>query len=548
MHYDVPIAALAVAGKSCAVLHQATCEIIQQGERPQDVLRKYKVKKLEINHIDIIDVAPLSASLKIYGGRLHVKKMQDLPFPPGTVLSPEQIAIVRWYCLNDLDATETLYLDLEKEINLRETMGKEYNLDLRSKSDAQIAETVISQEVSRRNNRRPSRPVIIMGTSYRYKAPQFLQFNSPNMQWTFNVAKSALFVVGEGGSVGMPPELNELAIPIGKGVYRMGIGGLHSSEKCVTHVSDEEFILLDRDVESYYPAIILNLGLFPAQLGTNFLTVYRGIVNRRLAAKKAKNKVVADSLKITVNGTYGKLGSKYSVLYAPDLSIQVTITGQLSLLMLIERLELQGVEVLSANTDGIVVRCPRKREAEVEGIFKQWEADTGFKTEEVRYKSIHSRDVNSYIAIKEAGGTKAKGAYSSASLHKNPTNSICVRAVEAFLMQGTPLETTVLESRDIREFVTVRQVKGGAVKVQEDLTEYLGKAIRWYYAKDISGEIVYARSGNKVPRSEGAKPLMVLPDTFPEDVDHAWYCEEAERMLRETGYYGEVELSDITDE
>ena len=33
--------------------------------------------------------------------------------------------------------------------------------------------------------------------------------------------------------------------------------------------------------------------------------------------------------------------------------------------------------------------------------------------------------------------------------------------------------------------------------------DYLGKAIRWYYGKDVSGEIVYAKNGNKVPRSEG---------------------------------------------
>ncbi|KKS65278.1 MAG: hypothetical protein UV34_C0020G0001, partial [Parcubacteria group bacterium GW2011_GWB1_42_6] len=41
--------------------------------------------------------------------------------------------------------------------------------------------------------------------------------------------------------------------------------------------------------------------------------------------------------------------------------IQVTITGQLALLMLIERLELCGVPVISANTDGLVVECPRDR-------------------------------------------------------------------------------------------------------------------------------------------------------------------------------------------
>ena len=41
------------------------------------------------------------------------------------------------------------------------------------------------------------------------------------------------------------------------------------------------------------------------------------------------------SKKIQINGSFGKLGSKYSLLYAPDLLLQTTITGQLALLMLI---------------------------------------------------------------------------------------------------------------------------------------------------------------------------------------------------------------------
>ena len=96
-----------------------------------------------------------------------------------------------------------------------------------------------------------------------------------------------------------------------------------------------------------YPSIILNLGLYPKHLGTAFLEVYRSLVERRLAAKKEKRTVEANTLKIVINGSFGKLGSKWSTLYSPDLMLQVTLTGQLSLLMLIERLTLAGVPVRS---------------------------------------------------------------------------------------------------------------------------------------------------------------------------------------------------------
>src|ERR1017187_7366641 len=141
----------------------------------------------------------------------------------------------------------------------------------------------------------------------------------------------------------------------------MGIGGLHSAESGVAHVAGSNYMLIDRDVTSYYPSIILNLGLYPQHMGEAFLTVYRSLVERRVAAKKAGDKVTAESLKIAVNGSFGKLGSKWSALYAPDLLIRVTITGQLSLLMLIEMIELAGLPVLSGNTDGILVKCHKDR-------------------------------------------------------------------------------------------------------------------------------------------------------------------------------------------
>ena len=69
-----------------------------------------------------------------------------------------------------------------------------------------------------------------------------------------------------------------------------------------------------------------------------------------------------------------------------------------------------------------------------------------------------------------------------------------------------------------------------------DHIEYLGKAIRWYYAKDVPGEIVYVLSGNKVPKSDGAKPMMDLPKEFPADLDFERYEREACEALAKIGY------------
>jgi hypothetical protein len=544
LEFDIPICSLAVAGLSLRQLKSATNLIILGGQRGWKVLKTFRVEPLKIDHIDLIEVAPLRASLKSYAGRLHVKKMQDLPFHPDTVLTSEQMAIVRWYCVNDITNTAALRECLKEHIDLRYTLSKEYKVDVRSKSDAQIAEAVISAELKRKGML-PRKPQIAIGTLYRYKVPHFIKYQTQLLNWMLDTVRSANFVVDEWGSIALPEHIKNLKLEINGCVYRMGIGGLHSSEQKVAHHSDKQYIIVDKDVTSYYPFIILNLGLTPQHLGQPFLQVYRSIVERRILAKKQGNKVVADSLKIVVNGSFGKLGSKHSILYSPDLLIQVTMTGQLLLLMLIERLELNGIHVVSANTDGVVIKCPRDQRELLDRVTRQWEMDTGFETEETTYRSIYSRDVNNYIAVKEDGSVKSKGAYSNPwastknlaeRLFKNPTSTICVEAVQEYLTKQTPLDDTIRACQDIGKFVVVRSVKGGAVKIwPDDSIEYVGKSVRWYYARDLGGEIIYATTGNKVPRSDGAKPLMELPESWPEDIDYEWYAAEAYRILEDIG-------------
>ncbi len=265
--------------------------------------------------------------------------------------------------------------------------------------------------------------------------------------------------------------------------------------------------------------------------------------------------------------------------------------------MLIEALELAGITVVSANTDGIVIRCKRSRKDELAAIVAAWEKQTGFETEETLYKALFSRDVNNYVALKEKGGYKGKGAFAETSISKNPQNNICVDAVCAFLEKRIPIADTIVGCDDVRKFVTVRTVKGGAIKITatqyddtltpggkrvhllangwqivvpgtlasarfdhdfinlegpcdvetayrmhcgEDQFEYIGKVVRWYYAIGETGALHYktvnSKGGrNKVPSSDGATPLMILPDELPCDIDYTKYIDEANDILRDLG-------------
>lgn len=537
--YDLPILKIALAGAECKTLKLASDDIILNDIPPWQLADKYPMAQIALDHIDIMEPTPgVQVSLKSYAGRINAPWMQDLPIDPDAEVTPKQREMLRKYCGNDLDVTIRLYRKVEDRIELRKAMSEQYGIDLRSKSDAQIAEAVIAHECGVSGS---DRPRIAPGTSYQFKAPGFINFQGDGLKRVLNLVQRSEYAVDKNGVVDIPKALADLKITVGGGVYRLGIGGLHSTEKRIAHHTDDDHVLSDHDVTSYYPNIILRLGLFPKHIGPRFLDVYRSIVDRRMAAKalmkvatkcgdkgeEKKQKTVQESLKIVLNGSFGKFGSKYSLLYSPDLLIRTTLTGQLALLQLIEQLEMLGIAVVSANTDGIVIKCPRDKTAERDAIIATWEFFSCFETEVTEYRALYSKDVNNYIAVKLDGGVKLKGLYAEPGLMKNPTNPICVEAVVQYLSMGVPVEETIAACDDITRFITIRSVKGGAVK--GDL--YLGKTVRWYYGAGETGAIHYRTNGNKVARSEGAVPLMTLPDSFPDNVDLSWYIAEAKSIL-----------------
>lgn len=571
INFDIPVVSAALAGFSNKALKQIANEIIKDDAKPWEISRTYDFELIECDHVDLIEIAPGQNSLKIYNGKMHGRRMQDLPVEEDAVLTHAEMDVVSDYCVNDLDATALLMQTLREQLTLRETMSKQYGVDLRSKSDAQIAEAVIKKELRRLTGEDPKKPKVKAGARYKYRVPDFIRYQTPELNAVLDNVRAADFAISASGKVLMPEVLKKAKIRIGDSIYRMGIGGLHSSEKTVAHVADEHTRIVDRDVRGYYPQIILNLGLYPQHLGPIFLRVFRSSVERRNKAKDRvdelkklikranddasllkqelkTNEDVSGSLKIVNNGAFGKLGSKWSVLFAPDLMIQVTVGGQLSLLMLIEMVELAGFGVISANTDGIVIICPKTGQERLESVIKDWEKRTGFETEETEYSALYSRDVNNYFAVKTDGSVKKKGAYAEpkivASSWPSPLNEVCSDAVVAYLTKGVPLYQTIHACTDIRRFITIRTVKGGAIKDGE----YLGKAIRWYYSKEAIGEIKYKLNGNKVPRTDGARPLMELPDVFPDDVDYDWYVREAQDILNDIGYSGGRSFSPLNPE
>ena len=531
-NYDLPLINAALDGANCKGIHKMSSEMIKNRMPDWLVHREFDITKRNYDHIELSEPSPaVMISLKNYGTRIGSKRLQEFYLDPHAPITSGEIAAFKEYCINDLDTTIDLYNAIEDRIQLRISMSEEYGLDLRSKSDAQIAEAVICSELDKVGVT-AVKPNFSKTYKPMYKAPDYVKFESKELQELVHEIETIQFDLADNGAVKLPKNLSNRKIVIGDTKYKMGIGGLHSQEKSMSVVSDEKNVMRNADFSSYYPFIIILLGLAPQHLGKKFLTIYERIVRRRLKAKAEGDKLVADSLKITINGSFGKFGSKYSKLYSPDLLLATTITGQLTLLMLIEQLELNGIPVVSANTDGLEYFCPRDKVELAETIIFDLELVTGYEMDSGEYKALHAANVNNYVAVYD-GEVKAKGIYAKTTLSKGRSTPIVFEAIREYLGNGTPVEHTIQSCGDINEFIAARTVKGGAVWKDE----YLGKMVRWYYS-DNGASIHYKSNGNLVPKTgehNGVRPMMDLTDDIPADLDYEWYILEAIRKLMDLG-------------
>lgn len=491
--FDMPIIAIVRERMySNKEIQEAAESLINVGTPHWQVLKAYDATPTDWNHIDLYEVAPgVQISLKTYAGRLAFPTMVEHTNFAKDLVTQADFDEVAAYCANDLRVTQALHRALKTECELRTDMSYRFEMDLRSKSDAQIAEAVISDKLHlKKGKQRPPRYV-------RYVAPALIQTSNLQVLEVVERFEAEYFTVNPENGAPIEPEWLKTPIQIGKHKYKFGLGGLHSvDDNNMFLCAGNGLRISDFDVGSYYPMIMMACGVIPnlgsRENGVRFMEIYKGFYVERMEHKRAKHKKLANSMKIFLNGTFGKLGSIYSPFYAPDLMLAVTITGQLNLAILIAELEeLPEVVVRSANTDGIVVQYPDALREELLAVFEANSKRTTFEYEETMYAKYAARDVNNYISIQATstglseqspprkgvllnqpdGSVKRKGQYASSDpalnalyLQKNPGMDAATNLAVEFLLGKLESPREFLKSRPMREFVAIQNIRGGGVQ------------------------------------------------------------------------------------
>ena len=440
------------------------------------------IEQIDLFKIHHFDNKARATSLKVLEFNMRSDDIQDLPFKVGTYLTREQVEKLKQYNRHDVAQTKLFYYKTLDMIRFREELTVKYNRDFMNHNDTKIGKDYFVMKLEEagvpcydysdkgRKPRQTPRPQLAL----RDAILPWIQFEQPEFVRVLNWLKNQTITETKG-------VFNDLVARVDGFDFVFGLGGIHGSIESEVVESDDELVIVDLDVSSYYPNLAICNRFYPKHLGVEFCDIYKNLYEQRKTYPKgsAENAM----LKLALNGVYGDSNNKFSVFYDPLFTMSITLNGQLLLCVLAENLiRISGLTLIQINTDGVTVRLPRTEMAHLQEVRHWWERLTGLELEEAIYKSMMIRDVNSYIAQYESGKVKRKGAYEySLGWHQNAGGLVIPKVAEKVLIDGAPIRETVENWPELMDFMLRTKVPRSSYLQWGD--EQVQNISRYYIAK-----------------------------------------------------------------
>lgn len=493
IHYDNPIINYCIEffnndnythNRICESIFNMSNIITSNNDSNFDKWKRWKYAKnfLTLDLLTMLYSKQLRVSLKEMQVTMMYKNVQEFNIDWRQPLLLSQIDEMIQYNINDVMSTTELLNRCKKDIELRISIEDQYHIDCLSKDGVGIGAELLKQEYLQATglkwddiknlrspmDRIPLKDVILPNIS----------FKTPLLNDLLTEMKS--LVIGAGREAWNKKFIyadNEISI---------GVGGIHTINKPEVIIPKDDEVLLDSDVSSLYPSLIVSYSFVPPHLNKEvFLKMYDDKRISRLKDKAEGRKLESETKKLLLNSTTGNYQNEFSWLYSPFAVMQIRINGQLILLMFTERLLELGAKIKQLNTDGVLYVIKKdKREALDKMIAKfQKEVKLEFETDE--FKSFYQLAVNDYFAITPEGEVKEKGCFiTSVKLGKSLTPKIIPKAVIAYFKDGIPIEDTIKNCTDIKDFLMSEKTG------KQWHVEYLGKEqqrINRFYASTNGG-------------------------------------------------------------
>ena len=334
-----------------------------------------------------------------------------------------------------------------------------------------------------------------------------------------------------------------------------GWGGIHGARENYFDQSTEEMKIVDIDVGSYYPSMMLEYGYISRSIPS--AEGYANVYNTRIKAKHEGDDETAGALKLVLNSTYGAMKNQYNPLYDPRGANHICITGQLLLTDLIEKLEdVEGFSLIQSNTDGLMIKFPVANEKQINKIVEEWEQRTRLNMEYTEIHRIAQKDVNNYIV--QVGATylirdgvktftkedklkiNTKGGYVSlwqGGSFKNNSLIIVHKAIVEYFMNSVPVEDTINKAENIFDFQMICKTGGtfqNTVWAVGDDQITVQRVNRVYAVKDQKYGLIYKVKDGRLHKMPDVPEHCYVDNTNClkiADIDRSFYIELAKKRI-----------------
>ncbi|MCQ2148391.1 MAG: hypothetical protein MJZ16_12900 [Bacteroidales bacterium] len=339
--------------------------------------------------------------------------------------------------------------------------------------------------------------------------------------------------------------------------HTFSLGGLHSVNTTQAFEPKEDLVLIDKDVTSLYPSIVIEHGVCPEHLNKEaFVGIFSDMRKERVEAKHNGDKITNETLKLALNGFTGNLQQQFSWVYSPKAALTIRINGQLMLCMLLERLEKAGVTLIQSNTDGVFFMCEKSKIDHVNELCHEWESITKLNLEDDYFERMYQYAINDYLGVKKGWSEthdykyiKTKGLFiDEVTLGKGMSPLIIAEALREYFVNGIPAEETIKECKDITKFLTYQKISPKfSVEYGGELTTRINRYYMSTDGKPLKKCVVNPETGERtgyvsICADSNVTIFNELKDIDIKDahINYNWYLQEVNKILKS---FGEKEAS-----
>ena len=451
------------------------------------------------------------------------------------------------YNLNDVFIVcemTRLYVD---EIKLRYTISNAYEVNVLNSSRSDMADKLFVKFYSEFSNLKPFqwRGKKTERTKMAFKKVIFdnIKFKTPQLQAFLEEIRPLVLTR-------VSKTEFERKVTIGQTVYTVATGGLHSEDKPRVLRSTKDYYYVHWDISSFYPSLMVAYRIAPEHLDEGvFVKLVDYFRTTRIKAKHSEEdlvdgipkEVVAEALKIVINSIYGKFGYEYGDIYDRMCTLKTTINGQLFILMLCEELELNDIPVVSANTDGIVVKLRIDKEDIFKDIAKRWCEYTGLDADSEDFKCYICRDINNYIAQETSGKIDYKGDLNPnmyrENLQKGYNAPVVAKAVVEYFINKKPVIETLYECNDVLDFCKTQNIgkKFNALYIDSKGEHQIQRNVRFYVSN--RGGQLFKQDVDKHLNNLCAGQRVTILNTLDDksialrDINYKYYYDEVMKII-----------------